>query len=76
MFNHFFTDDSIHPDRAYEIEKRVRAREEQMILWGYQGDSDEPVRYRISLTSIKKLFANFVTSPKAPRNELAVESRK
>jgi hypothetical protein len=76
MFNNYFFDDNYHPEGAYEIEKRVRAREEQFLLGGFQETALGSAGSRLVLIPIKELFGNLLTTPKAHKRQFAADSRK
>ena len=76
MFDNVFSNDSYRPESAYEIEKRVRAREEEFSLWGFQKTAEESRGSRLTLIPFKELFSNLFTSPKVSRRQYAAGTHK
>jgi hypothetical protein len=76
MFNNLFINDNYRPEGAYEIEKRVRTREEQLVLCGYQENAEESAGSKLILIPFKELFVNPFTSSKVPRRQYAADSRE
>ena len=76
MFNQIFNDDSIHTQNAYELEIRVRAREEQRFMLVENFGKEEAGRVKGTSNLSKAVVAGIFSNPRVFMQALAGTIRK